>query len=139
MSERPLPAAPPRMLVRRPRIAPGSLSRWAASAGPVLALLVVLLAFAVLTGAPTRYLSPLNLRVVLSQTVIVAMGAIGMTIIMISGGIDLSVGATIALTGVATALGIANGWPPVAALGAAILLGGVVGFVNGALITGLRV
>jgi ribose transport system permease protein len=102
-------------------------------------LLVVVALFAILTGAPERFLSPFNLRIVLSQTVIVALGAIGMTIIIISGGIDLSVGATIALTGVATALGIANGWPAVAALGAAILLGGVVGFVNGALITGLRV
>jgi ribose transport system permease protein len=97
------------------------------------------LVFAILTAEPSRYLSPFNLRIVLAQTVIVALGAIGMTIIIISGGIDLSVGATIALTGVATALGIANGWPAVAALGAAILLGGVVGFVNGALITGLRV
>src|SRR5438270_13206044 len=40
------------------------------------------------------------LPIFLSQTVIVALGAIGMTMIMISGGIDLSVGACIALTGV---------------------------------------
>ena len=39
--------------------------------------------------------------------------------IIVSGGIDLSVGATIALTGVITALGIAAGWPPALALLAA--------------------
>src|SRR5438094_10239704 len=93
-----------REVVRRAPIPTRSLTRWARRAGPALALVLVVVAVALLTGAPARYLSPLNLRVVLSQTVIVAIGAIGMTIIMISGGIDLSVGATIALTGVVAAL-----------------------------------
>ena len=97
------------------------------------------LLFAVLTGAPERYLSPYNIRIVLSQTVIVAIGAIGMTIIIVAGGIDLSVGSAIALTSVVTALGLASGWPPVAAVAAGILVGGLVGFVNGIAITGLRV
>src|SRR5882672_7686784 len=100
MRGRPITAVPAPAIVRHPRIASRSLVRWAGSAGPAVALVLVVISFALLTGAPARYLSPLNLRVVLSQTVIVAMGAIGMTIIMISGGIDLSVGATIALTGV---------------------------------------
>ena len=60
--------------------------------GPALALIVVVGAFALLTGEPSHYLSPINLRIVLSQTVIVALGAIGMTMIIVSGGIDLSVG-----------------------------------------------
>ena len=54
----------------------------------------------VASGAPERYLSTNNLRVVLAQTVIVALGAIGMTLMIVGGGIDLSVGSTIALTGV---------------------------------------
>ncbi|MFI5328613.1 MAG: ABC transporter permease, partial [Candidatus Rokuibacteriota bacterium] len=65
--------------------------------GPFLGLLAVILVFAVATGAPERYLSANNLRVVLAQTVIVALGAIGMTLIIVSGGIDLSVGSAIAL------------------------------------------
>src|SRR5881396_1505869 len=77
-----------------------ALRTWTARLGPALALVVVIGAFSLLTGAPARYLSPFNLRIVLSQTAIVATGAIGMTIIIVSGGIDLSVGATIALTGV---------------------------------------
>src|SRR5262245_64348165 len=88
---------------------------------------------------PARFLSVNNLRVVLSQTVIVAIGAIGMTMIIVSGGIDLSVGATIALTGVITALGIGAGWPPSIALLAAVATGGVIGVVNGAMITKLGV
>lgn len=115
------------------------LRGWIARLGPALALVVVILVFALLTDAPGRYLSPFNLRIVLSQTVIVAVGAIGMTMIIISGGIDLSVGATIALTSVAAALGIGGGWPPTVAVATAVLVGGLVGFANGALITGLRV
>src|SRR5690606_16188954 len=89
--------------------------------------------------APERYLSAFNLRIVLSQTVIVALGAIGMTFIIVSAGIDLSVGAVIALTGVVAALSLESGWSPAVALLAAVVVGGLVGFVNGALITGLRV
>src|SRR2546430_15963748 len=62
-----------------------------------------------------------------------------MTLIMISGGIDLSVGASIALTGVVAALGLAAGWPPGVATAAALVAGGLVGLGNGLLITGLRV
>ncbi|MDB4917002.1 MAG: ABC-type transporter, integral rane subunit [Gemmatimonadetes bacterium] len=115
------------------------LRTWIARLGPALGLVIVVLVFALLTDAPGRYLSTFNLRIVLSQTVIVALGAIGMTMIIISGGIDLSVGATIALTGVMTALGIRSGWPPSLALVAAVLAGGFVGVLNGMVITTLRV
>jgi ribose transport system permease protein len=107
--------------------------------GPALALVLVVGAFALLTGDPLHYLSPLNLRIVVSQTVIVALGAIGMTMIIVSGGIDLSVGSAIALTGVVTALGLVAGWPPALAIVAAVATGGIIGLTNGALITGLRV
>jgi len=116
-----------------------AVGQWIRRAGPALALVLVVVAFAVLTGAPARYLSPLNLRVVLSQTVIVAMGAIGMTIIMISGGIDLSVGATIALTGVVAALALQIPTAGVLAILLALVVGGAVGLANGLIITRLRV
>ena len=108
-------------------------------AGPALGLALVVLVFAMLTDAPARYLSSFNLRIVLSQTVIVALGAIGMTMIVVSGGIDLSVGASIALTGVVTATGILHGWPPALAVLAAVIVGGMIGLANGLLITSLRV
>lgn len=119
--------------------APGAVRVWISRLGPFLGLALVILTFALLTDAPGRYLSPFNLRIVLSQTVIVALGAIGMTMIIISGGIDLSVGAVIALTGVVTALGLEAEWSPPVALAAAVIVGGLVGLVNGALITGLKV
>src|SRR5215218_3285985 len=110
------------------------LRGWIARVGPFLGLLLVVVAFALLSDEPARYLSPFNLRIVLSQTVIVAVGAIGMTMIIVSGGIDLSVGATIALAGVASALALGAGWAPSAAGAAAVVVGGVVGLANGLLI-----
>ena len=116
-----------------------ALRHWIGQLGPALALLAVILVFSILTGAPARYLSGFNLRIVLSQSAIVAVGAIGMTMIIVGGGIDLSVGASIALTGVVAALGIADGWPPAVAVVAAILIGGAIGLTNGLLVTRLRV
>jgi ribose transport system permease protein len=131
--------ARPSILSHRVLVPPDAVRRWIARIGPSLALALVVVAFALLSDAPSRYLSSFNLRIVLSQTVIVALGAIGMTMIMVGGGIDLAVGATIALTGVVTAIAIGAGWPPSAAIAAAVLTGGVVGLTNGLLITGLRV
>jgi ribose transport system permease protein len=107
--------------------------------GPAFGLVLVIIVFAALSDSPARYLSAFNLRIVLSQTVIVAVGAIGMTMIIISGGIDLSVGASIALTGVIAAIGVRDGWPPSLAVAIAIFAGGVVGLTNGVLIATLRV
>src|SRR5437879_9399168 len=120
-------------------MAPDAVRSSLARLGPALALVLVVAVFALLTDAPARYLSPFNLRIVLSRTVVVALGAIGMTIIIVSGGIDLSVGATIALTGVVAALVVGAGWPAGVATLAAVLAGGLVGLANGLLITSLRV
>src|SRR2546428_5757783 len=111
------------------------LQKWLNRVGPILGLVLVISIFYVLT--PGHYLSPFNLRVVLGQTVIVAIGAIGMTMIIISGGIDLSVGSVIALTGVITAVSLNAGLSPAIAVTAGILAGGLVGLVNGLVITGL--
>jgi ribose transport system permease protein len=115
------------------------LKRWLSVLGPFAGLFLVILIFAVMTGAPEKYLSPFNIRIVLSQTVIVAISAIGMTLIIISGGIDLAVGSTIALSGVVTALSVNAGLDPFVAVVLGVTVGGLVGFVNGGVITGLRV
>jgi ribose transport system permease protein len=114
-------------------------ARIARAIGPAAGLVAVVLLFALLTGAPERYLSAANLRVVLAQTIIVGLGAIGMTLVMISGGIDLSVGANVALTGVIAALALRGGASAAAAAAIGVAAGGIVGLVNGLAITGLRI
>ena len=107
--------------------------------GPFLGLALVILFFTALSDSPGRFLSSANIRVVLAQTVIVALGAIGMTVIIISGGIDLSVGAIIALSSVVTALALRDGWSAFPAMVLGIIVGGIVGLVNGLAITRLKV
>jgi ribose transport system permease protein len=115
------------------------MRRFANVLAPLLGLGAVAILFAILTGAPARYLSAANLRVVLAQTVIVAIGAIGMALIIIAGGIDLSVGSSIALSSVVTAVALRAGLAPVAAIAAGVLSGVLIGFINGVAITALRV
>jgi ribose transport system permease protein len=107
--------------------------------GPFLGLLLVIAIFALMTDSPSQYLSVRNFRIVVAQTVIVALGAIGMTMIIVSGGIDLSVGSAIALTGVVTALAVRSGVSPLAAVLAGVTAGGLVGVANGLAITRLKV
>ena len=119
--------------------ASGRLWRWFTRLGPFVGLALVILIFVLLTDAPGRFLSPFNLRTVLTQTVIVAIGAIGMTMLIVSGGIDLSVGSVIALTSVVTALGLRADHSPLVAVAAGVAVGGLIGVVNGLAITRLKV
>ncbi len=107
--------------------------------GPFLGLIAVIAIFALMTDSPSQYLSVRNFRIVVAQTVIVALGAIGMTMIIVSGGIDLSVGSVIALTGVVTALGLRDGMTPLLALLVGVAAGALIGIVNGLTITRLKV
>ena len=116
-----------------------AMSRWAQRFAPLIGLVIVALVFSILTGAPERYLSLQNLRVILAQTLIVGLGAIGMTFIIVSGGIDLSVGSVIALAGIVAALVLRDGGSPTWAIGAAVLTGAVVGAWNAMLVTRVKV
>jgi len=105
---------------------------------PFLGLILVLVLFSSMPDVQSRFLRIANLKSVATQSVIVALGALGMTLVIIGGGIDLSAASNIALSSVITAYGINAGLPPLLAVLLGILTGGVVGFVNGALITRLR-
>lgn len=118
---------------------PADVRKALASLGPVLGLALVVGVFALLSESPGQYLSLVNLRIVLSQTVIVGLGAIGMTVIIIGGGIDLSVGSSIALGSVVTAVVLRDTAEPVPAVLAGIASGVLVGAVNGLAVTRLRV
>lgn len=113
------------------------LAHWLKVAGPFVGLLFVCGLFA-LTDARPFIFAPGNLKTVLVQTVIVSVGALGMTMIIISGGIDLSVGAVVALTSVLGAKLLTHGWSTWPAAAAVIAAGGMIGLINGSLIAGLR-
>jgi ribose transport system permease protein len=104
--------------------------------GPVLGLGAVWLLFVFWAGEP--FYSSFNRVTVLTQSVIVAAGALGMTLIIISGGIDLSVGSQIALSTVAVARLLEAGASPWVAATAGILIGALCGAINGVLITRLK-
>jgi len=106
--------------------------------GPFLGLILVMLIFSSIPEVRDRFLRASNLKSVATQSVIVALGALGMTIIIISGGIDLSAASNIALSSVITAFAINAGLPLVIALFCGILTGGFIGFANGGLITTLK-
>jgi len=82
--------------------------------GPFLGLLLVIALFSIPAEVRGYFLTYPNFKIILTQTVIVAIGALGMTLIIVSGGIDLSVGSAIAFTSVVGALLIQRGWPAAA-------------------------
>lgn len=105
--------------------------------GVLAGLLFVSLLFAFLIGP--RFFSGANLELMARQTAIVGVAALGMTMVIVAGGIDLSVGSVIALSTVVVALFLRDGSWPLVAAGAAVAAGAVCGLINGVLVTGLRV
>ncbi len=105
--------------------------------GVLAGLLLVSLLFAFLIGP--RFFSAANLELMARQTAIVGVAALGMTMVIVSGGIDLSVGSVIALSTVVIALFLREGAWPVVAAAAAVAAGAACGLINGMLITSLRV
>jgi ribose transport system permease protein len=118
--------------------------------GPVLGLAAILLLFVVvlsLNGQIGNFLSLSNLQLILHECSVPAVVALGMLLVIISGGIDLSVGSVTALVTVAAVeayrlLLVRTGSVPLASLaavGAGVGVGGLCGLLNGLAITGLRV
>ncbi len=134
----------------------GSIARALTVLGPFLGLLATIGLFAFLTRESGQFLTVYNGRMIAVQTVIVATAALGMTLIMIAGGIDLSVGSVIALVCVVIARaargseiafpGFLGGGtltlpvvPLIGALLLGVVVGGLAGLANGLLISRLRV
>lgn len=96
--------------------------------GTFIALILLVIVAAALSP---RFLSPVNLMNVFRQVAIVGVLGIGMTFVILTAGIDLSVGATLALSAVllaGTLESTGNMW---LAMLAALLAGPIVGFANG--------
>lgn len=112
------------------------LAEWLDLFGPLLGLVFVIIVFGSLR--PHTFLTRGNFEVMLLQTAVVGTAALGMTLVIISGGIDLSVGANIALSTVVIALLLRAGVPPIFAAAGGVAAGASVGFLIGGLVTRLR-
>ena len=109
-----------------------------AKGGPFVGLILVIALFAIPAQTREFFLTYHNFKIIFTQTVIVAVGALGMTMIIVSGGIDLSVGSCVALTSVVGAQLIQRGWSAWPVMVVVVAAGGMIGLLNGVAIAGLR-
>ncbi len=100
--------------------------------GIVLGLLCVAI---VLSLLEPRFLTAQNLTNIMRQTSVIGIMAVGMTFVILTAGIDLSVGSVLALSGVVCASLEHHGLPVVAVVAATMLLGAFIGTINGVVIT----
>ena len=99
--------------------------------GPLLALLLIV---AIITVINPSFMTSTNILNVLRQVSISALIAFGMTFIILTGGIDLSVGSTLALTGAVAATMLASGFDPILTIFITLILGAILGAINGVII-----
>lgn len=101
----------------------------------VAALAVIMVVFGVIQPI---YLSPSNLMDILDQSVINGLLAIGMTLVIITAGIDLTVGSTLAIVIVSVGNFLIMGLAPFAAILAGMVIGFTLGLLNGILVAKMK-
>ncbi|MBL8153701.1 MAG: ABC transporter permease [Anaerolineae bacterium] len=104
---------------------------------PLLIIIVVLMLF--MASRNPNFLTVANFRAMAVGFTPTAIIAVGMVILLVSGGFDLSVGSVLALSGTLVARLVLDGTAQPIAILLVILIGGVVGLVNGWLITRLKI
>ena len=102
--------------------------------GPLVALLLAVVVFSLVTDT---FLRPGNVALILQQSVVIGILAVGQTIIILTAGIDLSIGA-VAVLGTIILAKVAQTSGPVPALLLAVGVLALAGLVNGVLVAGLR-
>src|SRR2546421_5661674 len=95
---------------------------------PLIFLIVLMAVFAI---AEPTFLTSLNIFNVLRQVSIYGLLAIGMTFVILTAGIDLSVGSLVAFSGVIATSVLKYPFPPVLAFGAALVSGLMIGALSG--------
>ncbi len=99
--------------------------------GPLFGLLLIVVIISIMSPS---FLTANNIFNVLRQVSISALIAFGMTFVILTGGIDLSVGSTLALTGAVAAGLLSSGVDPIIAMAVALILGLILGAINGVII-----
>jgi len=103
------------------------------------AVLTLVILIAVFAFGNAAFLTVGNGLTVLLQTSVIGLLGIGMTLVIITGGIDLSVGSVLALAGTVTGMLVKMGMPVVPAMLLGVAVGGACGLFNGLVITKLRI
>ncbi len=104
------------------------------------AVLITILVICVITTLINPvFIKPANLINIMRQISILGIVASGMTILMISGGIDLSVGAALSFAGVVCGRVLAGGYGELTAVFAGVAVGALIGLVNGTIVAKTRV
>lgn len=103
---------------------------------PFLTLIVLFVGLAV---ASPHFLTETNLSSVVRQTAVINIMALGMTLVIIAGGIDLSVGAILAMGGLFGTMAMEHGASIPVGVAVGVLTGLACGFTNGFLATRLRI
>jgi ribose transport system permease protein len=104
--------------------------------GVTATLLVIVIALSI---ASPFFLVPSNIVNIVNHMTITLILSLGMVFVLASGGVDLSVGSTLGLGGVIVAILLKANLPIVLAVAAGLLLGAVVGIINGVFITRFNV
>jgi ribose transport system permease protein len=119
-------AVHPQLVTRSPVV--DAMAR-APGAFYLLATMVVILTF----WTP-NFFSSANLANVALQVAVLTIVALGMTLVILTEGIDLSIGPLLGLCGVSAALLVTAGYPLPVAMGSALIIGAIFGLVNGTLV-----
>ena len=112
-------------------------SRFVRQVLPLIGLVLLFLFLA--AKVPDTFLQPRNLENLLRRSSVIVLIAVGMTFVMLTGNIDLSVGSVLAFAGVCGSLAVSHGCPLWLGLVAGGAAGGACGAVNGLLTTSLRI
>ena len=104
--------------------------------GPLIGLIVL---FVVISALNSSFIDPSNLKNLLRQVSINALISFGMTFVILTGGIDLSVGSTLALSSAVMANFIKGGMDPILGILVSALIGLILGTINGVVISYGRV
>lgn len=108
---------------------------WWQRLGPLVGLLLLCLSLSI---ASPHFLTIDNLLNVLRQSAINAILGLGQLVVIITAGIDLSIGSVMGVCNVAVAMLLHAGWHPLAACAAVLMLGSAIGLLNGLLLTRLK-
>lgn len=134
------------LLAPQPRIRERAFSLLGSALGPFLGLLLVLAMFGVAdnyrsrsVGKRATFATVPTAQKILRDASQVGVAALGMTLIIIAGGVDLSAGAAMSLAATVTAWFFRGEYSPIVGVSAGICVGCLAGLINGALISALRV